>query len=213
MRKSGIARRLRDNGLTLALLALFAGSIVGQMIAGFHAENEERLQQGAAAIGFAAYLSSGAFLSAIFENWESEFLQMWAYVTLTAYLFQRGSPESRDPDGEETRPGEGPGPRTLLETLRAHSLGLALLSLFVASFTLHWINSARDAAEKAIEKGLTPPTLLQHLGDAQLWFESFQNWQSEFLSTAVLVVLGIFLRERKSPESKPVGASNASTGN
>ena len=83
MRKSGIARRLRDNGLTLALLALFAGSIVGQMIAGFHAENEERLQQGAAAIGFAAYLSSGAFLSAIFENWESEFLQMWAYVTLT----------------------------------------------------------------------------------------------------------------------------------
>jgi hypothetical protein len=211
-KEQGMQKWLRDNGLTLALGALFAGSFIGQMIAGFYAENQERMQDGAAMLGFGAYLVSGAFLSAVFENWESEFLQMWAYVVLTAYLFQRGSPESRDPDGEETRPGEGRRPRTLFAKIYAHSLGIALFVLFVASFTLHWINSARDAVEKAMEKGLPEPTLLQHLGNAQLWFESFQNWQSEFLSTAVLVVLGIFLRERGSPESKAVGAPNANTG-
>lgn len=204
---------LRDNGLTVALGALFLGAAIGQALSGFEVENKERLEDGLAALSFAAYLGSGAFLSSLFENWESEFLQMWAYVMLTAYLFQRGSPESRDPDGEETRPGEERGAqKTWLQHLYAHSLGLALLALFLASFTLHWLNSCRAAAEEAIAKGQPAPSALNYLGDAQLWFESFQNWQSEFLSTAVLVVLGIFLRERMSPESKPVGAPNSQTG-
>lgn len=204
---------LRDNGLTLALLALFLSTVVGQAFSGLASENNDRLQDGHAALAMGEYLVSGAFLSALFENWESEFLQMWAYVMLTAYLFQRGSPESRDPDGEETRPGEGKGAnRTLGQKLYAHSLGLALLGLFIVSFVLHWINSCRDAAEKASLERMPEPTLLEHLGDAQLWFESFQNWQSEFLSTAVLVVLGVFLREKLSPESKAVGEPNSKTG-
>jgi hypothetical protein len=138
---------------------------------------------------------------------------MWAYVMLTAYLFQRGSPESRDPDGEESRPGEDHDrPRGFRGALHEHSLGFALLVLFLVSFVLHWVNSARDAAETAVDRGQPPPSLLEHLADAQLWFESFQNWQSEFLSTAALVVLGIFLRERLSPESKAVGDLNSKTG-
>jgi hypothetical protein len=205
---------LRDNGLTLVLAVLFLGSFVGQLVSGFAAENQERLEDGEAMLSLAAYVGSGAFLSSVFENWESEFLQMWAYVMLTAYLYQRGSPESRDPDvKEQPRKGEEPGRRrTFSQVIYEHSLGLMLLALFVASFLLHGFNSARDAAEQAVAKGLPEPTILEHLGDAQFWFESFQNWQSEFLSTAVLVTLGIFFRERRSPESKPVGAPNSQTG-
>ncbi|HEX5007665.1 MAG TPA: DUF6766 family protein [Hyphomonadaceae bacterium] len=209
------ARRswLRDNGLTLVLLALFLVSILGQVFAGHAAENRERLQEGLSAQSLGLYVASGAFLSSVFENWESEFLQMWAYVMLTAYLFQRGSPESRDPDHEEVRPGEEPGAlRTLGDRIYAHSLGIALLGLFVTSFLLHWANSARHAGEKAMQLGEPAPTLIQYLGEPQLWFESFQNWQSEFLSAAILIALGIFLRERKSSESKAVGDPDAKTG-
>jgi hypothetical protein len=204
---------IKDNGLTLALTALFLGSLLGQVVFGHAAENNERLQEGSGVLSLQDYVRSGAFLSALFENWESEFLQMWTYVMLTAYLFQRGSPESRDPDGDEQRPGEGPGAmRSLADKLYAHSLGAALLALFVLSFLLHWTNSARHAGEKAELKGEEAPAVLAYLADPQLWFESFQNWQSEFLSTAVLVVLGIFLRERLSPESKAVGEPNSKTG-
>jgi hypothetical protein len=204
---------VRDNSLTLALMGLFLGSLLGQVFFGHAAENTERLEEGRDALSLPDYIGSGAFLSSLFENWESEFLQMWAYVMLTAYLFQRGSPESRDPDGDEQRPGEGPGAiRSLSDKLYAHSLGAALLALFVLSFLLHWTNSARHAAEKAEVNGEEAPAMLAYLGDPQLWFESFQNWQSEFLSTAVLVVLGIFLRERLSPESKAVGEPDSKTG-
>jgi hypothetical protein len=204
---------LRDNGLSITLTALFLASIVGQLFSGHAMENKERLDEGVQTLSLAAYLDSGAFLSSVFENWESEFLQMWTFVVLTAYLYQRGSPESRDPDGEEPRPGEEEGAqRSFLQALYAHSLGLALLLLFIASFALHWVNSTRHATEEAAKKGQPPLGMLDHIGDPQLWFESFQNWQSEFMSTAVLIVLGIFLRERRSTESKAVGDPNKKTG-
>jgi len=216
---------VKDNGLTLALLALFSISLVGQMLTGWSAENNERELHGLAPAGLAAYLASGEFLSALFENWESEFLQMWAYVMLTAYLFQRGSPESKDPD--ETTPQDrdpahdaskpdAPWPVRIGGAARAayaHSLGWTLLALFAASFLLHWVNSARKAADDALRHGEAPVGLIAYLGDPGFWFESFQNWQSEFLSTAVLIVLAIFLRERGSPESKAVGDPHHKTGN
>ena len=96
--------------------------------------------------------------------------------------------------------------------LYAHSLGLALFALFIASFVLHWISSANTAAQEAAQHGETAKSTIAYLGDPQLWFESFQNWQSEFLSTAVLVVLSIFLRQRNSPESKPLDAPDSKTG-
>jgi hypothetical protein len=219
-----MARWFRDNGLSIALFALFAVSVVGHAWSGWIANNEELIRDHAAPLGLLAYLGSGAFNSTLFENWESEFLQMWAYVMLTAYLFQRGSPESKDPD--ETAPqdrdpaadrakADAPWPVRaggFASKIYAHSLGWALLLLFIASFALHWINSTRDAADEALRNGEPAPALFEHLLSARLWFESFQNWQSEFLSTAVLIVLAIYLREKGSPESKPVGAPHSQTG-
>jgi hypothetical protein len=205
---------LRDNGLTLAVMALFAVSVVGQGWSGWLSAVAEMRVHGGDAPTLSAYLGSAEFLSALFENWESEFLQMAVYVVLTAHLFQRGSAESRDPDQKQPeRPNDEPPPKgDWGARLYAHSLGLALAALFVASFVLHWVYSAQHAAEDARLHGEAPATLVQHLGDAQFWFESFQNWQSEFLSVAVIVVLSIFLREQGSPESKAVGAANSETG-
>jgi len=218
-----MAKFFKDNGLTIVLMLLFAGSLIGQWLAGVHFENEELMRHGEEPIGAVAFLSDPQFLSTVFENWESEFLQMSAYVVLTAFLFQRGSAESADPD-EGSRDGrlsemrrnrrapaavrKGPGTRWLY----AHSLGIALLILFAASFLLHWNFSAQLAAEEAQMHGEQAKSLGQYLTDPQLWFESFQNWQSEFLSTAVLVVLSIWLRQKDSPESKPVTASHGKTG-
>lgn len=218
-------RWLRDNGLTIAMVLLFLGSITGQIFSGWSVENHDRELHRQAAVSLGAYLTGSAFLSALFENWESEFLQMGSYVLLTAYLFHRGSPESKDPDKASKQDAdpkrakitpETPWPVRqggVARTLYAHSLGIALLTLFVISFTLHWINSAHHANEEALQHGEATKSVFAHVLDAQLWFESFQNWQSEFFSVAVLVVLGIFLRERGSPESKPVTAPNSETGN
>jgi hypothetical protein len=215
---------LRDNGLTLALMALFLLSLGGQLFFGWASHNDELSEHGAMALSLAGYLVSGDFVSTVFENWESEFLQMWAFVMLTAYLYQRGSPESKDPDEpapqdrdpalDADRP-DAPWPvraGRLARTLYGHSLGFALFVLFVVSFVLHWLNSARAANDEAMLHGEAAHAALAYLADPGFWFESFQNWQSEFLSTAVLIVLAIFLRERGSKESKPVGAPHGETG-
>ncbi|PAP92237.1 DUF6766 family protein [Mesorhizobium wenxiniae] len=206
----------RDNGLTIALVAMFLFSALGMIWSGHSAYNEELREHGSAAIGLLAYLKSGDFLSALFENWESEFLQMSAYVMLTAMLFQRGSAESRDPDDpnrpEDELPTATRRRNPILSWLYSYSLGLALALLFIISFALHWWASLAAANEEALRHGGEVQSLGDYLLDAQLWFESFQNWQSEFMSTAVLVLLSIFLRHKGSPESKPAGASNSETG-
>ena len=209
-------RFLRDNGLMVALTAMFLVSISGMIWSGHAAYNQELQDHGMAAISLPAYLVSGDFVSALFENWESEFLQMSAYVILTAMLFQRGSAESRDPD-EPHRPGdelpeETRRRRPVLSWLYSYSLGIALALLFVISFVLHWWASLEAANEEALLHGGELQSLGSYLMDARLWFESFQNWQSEFLSTGLLVVLSIFLRHKGSPESKPAGAANSETG-
>jgi hypothetical protein len=218
-----MAKLFKNNGLTIVLMLLFLGSIVGQWISGWMVQNEELARHGEETLSLAAFAADPEFLSSVFENWESEFLQMSAYVVLTAMLIQKGSAESRDPDDpprdenlatQAHKPG---APRILMaggamRWLYAHSLGLALFTLFLLSFALHWWNSADSAAAEAIQHGDDPPGHLAYLGDPQLWFESFQNWQSEFLSTAVLVVLSIWLRQRESPESKAVAAPHSQTG-
>ena len=172
---------------------------------------------------FAAYLASGDFLSATMENWESEFLQMGIYVVFTAFLFQRGASESKDPDEAEEvdrdpRAGrhrnDAPWPVRRggwVLALYEHSLSLALFALFLASFALHAVGSTKAHAEERLARGEPAVGLIGHVGSADFWFESFQNWQSEFLSTAVLVVLSIFLRQRESPESKAVAAPHWQT--
>lgn len=219
-----IARYLRDNGLTLALMAIFGLCLFGMLGSGWLEENAMLETHGEPAIGLVEYFFSASFQTALFENWESEFLQMSAYVIMTAMLFQRGSAESKDPDKENP---EDEGPRHkrrnkhtpwpvkaggLWSALYSYSLGIALLALFVGSFVLHWLQSAAASNEDALRHGEPTATLLEHLGSAQFWFESFQNWQSEFLSTAVLVVFSIVLRYRGSPESKPVADPHSKTG-
>jgi hypothetical protein len=218
-----MARFFKNNGLTVVLMLLFLISIVGHWLMGWRVENEELARHGGHALTLAQYTTDPQFISTIFENWESEFLQMSAYVLLTCWLFQKGSAESADPD-EPARDGDlaaqsrrRGAPRILragpiARAVYANSLGLALLLLFVGSFLMHWKFSAAQAAAEAARHGETPLSALQYLGDPQLWFESFQNWQSEFLSTAVLIVLTIFLRQRESPESKAVAAPHGQTG-
>ena len=220
----GVRRFWHDNGLTIALLAVFLFCLGGMLWAGWLEENSMLAEHGRSPIGLIEYFAGPTFQSAVFENWESEFLQMAAYVIMTAMLFQRGSSESKDPDKrspEDENPDEkhgnsdAPWPvraRGLWSALYSYSLGTALLILFAVSFLLHWLQSAAAANEEAILHGRAALSVFQYLGEPQMWFESFQNWQSEFLSTAILVVLSVVLRYRGSPESKPVAAPHAKTG-
>ncbi|MGA1835170.1 DUF6766 family protein [Rhizobium wenxiniae] len=211
-------RFLRDNGLTIVLVTLTMSSLSGMLATGWIVYNDEHKGHGAVTILLPDYVFSGPFMSALFENWESEFLQMAAYVVLTAFLFQRGSAESRDTDEtDDAKPkavpiGHSARTARLPVTLYSYSLGIALFGLFVVSFVLHLRHSTAAANADAQLHGDMHVSVLDHLTSAQFWFESLQNWQSEFLSTAVLVVLSIVLRFRGSPESKPVNASSSDTG-
>ena len=215
---------LRDNGLLVTLFALFLITLVGQALTGWRAQVGELRLHEMPAIGFGSYLGSGHFISAVFENWESEFLQMAAYVLLTIFLFQKGASESKKPD-EPNPEDESPSARRndpnapwpvhrggLLLKLYSHSLSIALVTLFLASFWLHLAGSTRRMNEEALQHRQPPQTMADTLADPEFWYESFQNWQSEFLSIGVLLVLGIYLRERGSPESKPVAAPHTVTG-
>jgi hypothetical protein len=206
---------LRDNGLSLALAAMFLLSLGGMIFTGRAAYNEELARHGVAGIDLLGYVRTGQFLSALAENWESEFLQMSMYVVLTAMLFQRGSAESRDPD----KPAEPEQEPTWLQRwsplsrwLYAHALGLVLAVLFAASFLLHFTFSLAAAKEEAALHAAAAPDLASYALDPSVWFESFQNWQSEFLATGLLVILSIFLRHRGSPESKSLAAPDRQPG-
>jgi hypothetical protein len=221
--EDAMPKAVKNNGLTIVLMLLFLGSLVGQWIFGWMFENQELARHGEGSISLTAFLGDPEFLATVFENWESEFLQMSAYVVLTAVLIQKGSAESKAPDGKprdhnlEAQARQPGAPRILragplARWFYSRSLGIVLFLLFILSFLLHWRHSADAAAQEALQHGEIPKGVLAYLGDPQLWFESFQNWQSEFLSTAVLVVLSIFLRQRESPESKPVAAPHSQTG-
>jgi hypothetical protein len=217
-------RFVRDNGLSLTLFCLFAVSIAGQAIFGWRALLQQLQQHAGPPLDFLSYLTSGHFVSAVFENWESEFLQMVVYVLLTVFLVQKGSSESKKPDAEneedeapEKRRGEPDAPWPvhrggLALRLYSHSLSIALVALFLLSFGLHVAGSTRRMNEEASLHHQPTQSVAETLIDAEFWYESFQNWQSEFLSIAVLIVLGIYLRERGSPESKPVAAPHHATG-
>jgi hypothetical protein len=216
-------RVLRDNGLSLAMFGFFLVFLVAQSVAGYKANNSENEQHRQPKESYGQYLTSGAFVEATFENWESEFLQLSAYVFLTAFLIQKGSPESKNPDGDEVdadprsqrdRP-DAPGPVRrggLVLTVYEHSLTLALFALFLLSFVLHALGGHAEFNQQQHEHGEAAVSLWSFVTSSEFWFQSMQNWQSEFLAVGALAVLGIFLRQRGSPESKPVAAPHAQTG-
>jgi hypothetical protein len=217
---------LREHSLTLTMVGLFALALVGQSLTGLSVFNDERQAHGEASVGLAEYFTTGHFGEALFENWESEFLQMGLFVLLTARLRQRGSPESKpfveegdkpssvDREPNPKRPG-APWPVRrdgVILRIYEHSLSIALLALFALSFALHVAAGAAEYSADQAGHGGEPVSPVAYLGTAQLWFESFQNWQSEFMSIAALAVLSIFLREKGSSQSKPVDAPHGETG-
>jgi hypothetical protein len=217
-------RVLRENGLSLALGALFLLILVGHGVTGHLENNEDRREHGRETIGFGAYLRTGHFLESVFENWESEFFQMGFYVFFTVFLRQKGSAESKRLEGNEEvdeDPGKkradrrAPGPVRRggwVLKLYEHSLSLAFLLLFVLTFALHALSGLKLYNEERSVHGQAVASLGDYLGGSRFWFESFQNWQSEFLAVLAIVVLSIFLREKGSPESKPVSAPHSETG-
>lgn len=215
---------LRNNGLSLVLAGFFLTFWALQSWAGWRVFNQERQQHGTGALSYGEYLQNGHFWQATGENWESEFLQMAFYVFLTSFLYQRGSAESRDPDRKE--PGDDPvsahaddpgAPAALrkgpfVRFLYAYSLTIALFLLFLISFALHaWGGYCLQRTEAA-EHGASHATLGEFLRSPEFWFQSMQNWQSEFLAVLSIVTLSIFLRHHGSPESKRVWDSHHKTG-
>jgi hypothetical protein len=217
-------RFLRDQGLAIAMFGIFALALIGLVFSGWDSFNRDQALQGEDEVGLTQYLASPEFGEAVFENWESEFLQMGAYILLTAVLFSRGSAESRDPDRRDAQDAD---PRQATKrrdvpwpvkrggfalVVYENSLTIALLALFLASFVLHAATGAAAYSRELERAGAPAVSLIGYLGTSRFWFESMQNWQSEFLSVGALVVLSIFLRQRGSPSSKPVAAPDAQTG-
>src|SRR5688572_12534054 len=210
------------NGLTLVLVLLFIFSFAGQIFTGLKEYNEERKEYRQPSVSIRNYLASGHFLQATFENWESEFLQMGLYVLLTISLRQQGSSESKDLEKKEEVDRE-PDPNKkdapwpvkrggLLLAIYKNSLSFAFVLLFITSFLLHARGSFNKYNEEQIFEGKPKVSLSEFMGESRFWFESFQNWQSEFIAVISIVVLSIYFRQKGSPESKPVDASNEETG-
>ncbi len=205
------------------MFGLFAVFLAGLILTGLAHQNEELQSHDQPALTYVAYLQSGEFVEAVFENWESEFLQMAALVLATIFLRQRGSADSKKIRGKNevdttsrysiihasswrTRK------KALTEMLYANSLGLALLALFMLSFALHAIGGVAARNNQALLHGEESISTSTYIKTSQFWYESFQNWQSEFLAVGTLLVLSVYLRQRGSPESKVIGASNKQTG-
>lgn len=210
------------NGLSLALAALFLISLIGQAMTGWHEYNKELTGHNVSTIDLGTYLTTGHFVQTTFENWESEFLQMGMYVLLTVFLRQKGSSESkhlvqreevdRKPDPKKHNAPWPVKRGGLILILYQNSLSIVFGILFVASFWLHACGSLHNYNHEQQLEGDVPVSLSEYLGQSRFWYESFQNWQSEFIAVFSIVVLSIFLRQKGSPESKPVDAPHFETG-
>lgn len=218
-------RFLRDNGLSLVLFAFFLAFLVAQSVAGWRTYNQDQQDHNQPQVGYGAYLTTGHFIGSVFENWESEFLQDGAYIFLTVFLVQKGSSESKDPDKDEAvdadpqlaqNDPQAPWPVRrggAWLSVYKNSLLIAFTLLFVFSFVMHAIGSTSEYNQQQIAHGSAPVSVIEFIGTSEFWFQSFQNWQSEFLAVFSIVVLSIFLRQQGSPESKPVAAPHSKTGN
>ena len=223
-RLSGLERFVFENALTIVALAFFAVSMLGLVMAGQSAYNEDQRQHREPTVTVAGYLTSGHFMEAIGENWESAFLQMGVFVLLTRFLYQRGSSESKrieeaeavDQDPREARNDpKAPWPVRrggMWLTLYKNSLSGVLLLLFALSLWLHAAGGAAKYNESQRAHGEEVVSAIRYIGTSEFWFESFQNWQSEFFSVGVLALLTIWFRQKGSPQSKPVAASTEDTG-
>jgi hypothetical protein len=214
-----------ENSLSLFFLGLFLISVVGQSVAGMYEFNDHQMQHGESTVSYGRYVVSSDFGADMLENWQSEWLQFWVFALATVWLIQKGSNESKKPEDaglesdEQQRVGEHAGrnaPRwakvkdwrlSLYSNSFFIVMGLVFLATWVGQSFASWtvFNDQQQAHDD--------PTIswLSYLGSPDFWERSLQNWQSEFLAVGTMVVFTIYLRQRGSPESKPVGAPHDET--
>jgi hypothetical protein len=215
-----------ENGLSLTFLLLFLGSLVGQAFAGWSDFNAEQQRHHEAEVSLGRYITSSAFGSAVMENWQSEYLQFTLFILLTIWLIQRGSPESKEP-GREGREsdrdqliGEHAHPRSPLWArvggfrtwLYSNSLLTVMIAIWIGSWFAQSVTSFTDHNADLLSHQEDPVSWLSYLGTSDFWEKTLQNWQSEFLAVGSMAILAVYLRQRGSPESKPVGAPHDATG-
>jgi len=219
-------RFLRDNGLTLTFLALFLAALAAQAIAG-HAEfNNDQADHGGSSVSFWRYVFSSAYGVAVMENWQSEYLQFTLFILLTVWLVQRGSPESKelgkegvesDKDQQVGRHATEDSPRWaradgLARRIYENSLLLVMGAAWIGTWVAQALTGRVEYNSEQLEHLSEPLSLGQYLGSASFWERTLQNWQSEFLAVGSMAILAVYLRQRGSPESKPVGAAHDATG-
>jgi hypothetical protein len=217
---------VKEQSLTLFFLAIFALSLVGQSFAGLHDFNEEQATHGGEPYSYWRFLVSSEFGGDVMENWQSEFLQFSLIILATVWLVQRGSTESKkledagamsDKDARvgEHAPAKAPRWAKVKDwrlRLYENSLGLAMLTIFFGTWLAQSLTNWTAYNNEQIEHGAHPITWVSFLGRADFWNRTLQNWQSEFLAVATMAAFSIYLRQRGSPESKPVGAPHDETG-
>lgn len=216
---------IRDNSLSLGFGALFLLVLAGQALAGLGDYNERALAVGGTAMGLGRYLTSSSFAVDVAENWQSEYLQFLLYITATVWLLQRGSPESKQlgkqgrESDEQQRIGrfaDADSPRWVRRggwrrSVYAHSLGLVMGAIFVASWLIQSIAGWADHNREQLAERQDPVSWLRYVGEYDFWNRTLQNWQSELLAVGSMAIFAVYLRERGSPESKPVGAAHRDT--
>src|ERR687892_875436 len=217
---------VRNNGLSLFFFFLSAPALAGQSVVGHEVFNAEQLQHGAEPISYARYLVSSHFGSAVLENWQSEYLQFTLFIFMTVWLIQRGSNESKPPAnvGLESNEKQLLGPHAQQNSPRwakvagwrrllyENSLLIVMTSIFVAAWAGQSVTAWSEFNEEQRDHGEQSASWPAYLGDADFWEKTLQNWQSEFLAVGSMAVFTIYLRQRGSPESKPVGAPHDQTG-
>ncbi|GAA3558350.1 hypothetical protein GCM10022197_12060 [Microlunatus spumicola] len=217
---------LRENALTLFFGGLLLLALVGQSVAGLAQHNGQQVADGQEAISYAQYLLSSDFATDVAENWQSEFLQFFLYVLATVWFVQKGSSESKKPGhggrgtDEEQRVGVHAGPRSPAWAraggwrLRvcSSSLGLTMGTIFLLCWLAQSVAGRASYNAEQLSAYEDPVSWAGYVTSADFWSRTLQNWQSEFLAVAAMAALSIFLRQRGSPESKPVGAPHDATG-
>jgi hypothetical protein len=219
-------RFLKDNSLSIAFGLLFLAALAGQSIAGWHAYNAEQIEHHEQVVTWGRYVTTSSFGVAVLENWQSEYLQFTLFILLTVWLIQRGSPESKEPGQEGTEsdkeqkvgahaePGSPLWARVggLRTVVYSNSLLLLMTSIWVLSWLGQSITGVVDFNEQQQAHGGGAISWTEYLTRADFWERTLQNWQSEFLAVGSMAIFAVYLRQRGSPESKPVGASHAATG-
>ena len=225
-------RFVRENGLSIGFGLLFVAAICFQAVAGYNEFNNDELAhakltgEAPDTITFGRYLTSSHFGQAVMENWQSEYLQFSLFILGTIWLLQRGSPESKELGKEgresdkEQKLGEHAEARSpawakvggLRTFLLSNSLLIVMSALFLASWFAHSVTGWTQYNTEQVEHEQQTLSWLQYLGSADFWQTTLQNWQSEFLAVGSMAILSVYLRQRGSPESKPVGAPHTSTG-